>query len=496
MEVPRKKAKTCSNDTEDDGASTLTAAQQIAELQAELERCKRDKTATEERHNKAVQDLKALKASYSDALEWAYSVKSIPHGHWLAKSHTVEFAEPVEYADEIVRLLNAFKLDIKDLRMGTVGECFEVEFDLQDEVGRTVTAAHDDLLMPYWKELANALVHWSEYHAGEETLELSIAHIETPDAVLDVLRPAVKQSKVKSVCFTGVAPNQTWNLAEFVEDVIQTNHNVTEVELGYYIRFSTEEWMRICDAVKTRNAQQSSIMSYFGLRQCFAMGINTEVLKGVLACNIMEIHLGYNGMSSREASIIAEFLNSNPSLRLLSLEGNFFDDNEAAVLANSLSSNTHLRTLHVEKNEYIEEEGRLAFLRATFDVTSLASCGASNHTCNVYGLEQDISALNGYFESSVNKWEKIFAMLALSCEDSFINAALLSGVPASLMPALLDEADCQEEKGNSQITDLYLELTDTKRRQKHDVWDNLGNTKPLNCVYGLMRCWVVPSIFA
>ena len=52
MEDSRKKAKTCSDDTEDDGTTTLTAAQQIAELQAELERCKLEQNAMEQRHDR------------------------------------------------------------------------------------------------------------------------------------------------------------------------------------------------------------------------------------------------------------------------------------------------------------------------------------------------------------------------------------------------------------------------------------------------------------
>ena len=73
---------------------------------------------------------------------------------------------------------------------------------------------------------------------------------------------------------------------------------------------------------------------------------------------------------------------------------------------------------------------------------------------------------------------------------------LLEGVPTQLIPVLLDEAGYEVDKGSPQMTNLYLELTNATRCQKHDVWDNLGDTKTLNCVYELMRCWVFPSIFA
>ena len=113
-------------------------------------------------------------------------------------------------------------------------------------------------------------------------------------------------------------------------------------------------------------------------------------------------------------------------------------------------------------------------------------------------MEQDISVLNGYEVASWNKWTKIFAMLALSSKDQFMNTTLLRGVPAKLIPVLLDWASDHVKDGEDspQLTDLYLELSNTARRNKHDVWDNLGNTRTLNCVYELMRGWVVSLIFA
>ncbi|EJK75715.1 hypothetical protein THAOC_02558, partial [Thalassiosira oceanica] len=49
-----------------------------------------EKNAAELRHEQAVEDLKG---SYSDALEWAYSVKPIPREHWLEKGYTEEYAD-------------------------------------------------------------------------------------------------------------------------------------------------------------------------------------------------------------------------------------------------------------------------------------------------------------------------------------------------------------------------------------------------------------------
>ncbi|EJK77495.1 hypothetical protein THAOC_00670, partial [Thalassiosira oceanica] len=208
------------------------------------------------------------------------------------------------------------------------------------------------------------------------------------------------------------------------------------------------------------------------------------------------INLEGNGMSSNESPIIAEFLASNPPLASLLLKGNCFDDADAALLADSLSSNTTLKVLDFDENS-IKQEGRLAFLRAMFDVSSLAACASSNHTCRIKGLMPRISDLNNCLQEIYNKWGKIFGMLAFSSEDSFINMALLGGVPTSLMslmPALLYRAHDQDKESNSEVTDLYFELTNAKRCWKHVGWKYMKHTRSLSRVYGLVRGWVVPSM--
>ena len=259
MEAPRKKAKTRPDDSTKGGAQTTTTAeQQIAKLQAELERCKREKIEAEARHKQVVRNL-------SDALEWAYSVGTAPIDHWIEKGHTEEYADAMEV------LLDRFKFIVKELRTGTVGGRVSVSFYLEDEDGREIAADHDDALMPYWKEFANALVHWSEYHANGTTLNLSIRRIETPDAVLDVLHPAIKQSRVEYVGFVSDGSTKTWKLPEFIEDIIHTNHQVTEVGFNS-IGLSKKAWMMMCNAIRMRNAQRTHIMSVV-LQQCFVGGI-------------------------------------------------------------------------------------------------------------------------------------------------------------------------------------------------------------------------------
>ena len=518
MEAPNKRAKACPDGTADDGAAPSTAAKQIAELQAELDECRREKDAMEERHNQTVRDLirrhdqvvrdlageknsmeerhdqvvRDLKGSYSEALEWVYTLEPTDED-WRA----FEEGRSEEYANAMIILQQTFKHAIKKLRTGKVDGLLVLRFDLQDEGGDLVMADHHDQLMPYWMELAKAIIHWSEYHANGETLGLSIVRVQTPDVVLDVLHPAIKQSKVQYLGFISDGSPRTWKFARFMEDVIQSNHTLTQFGLCK-VMFSNEELKRIFNPIRIRNAEQSSTVQFFQFSYCFSSGINTEALKEILTTNTVQLDLAGNGMSSRESPIIAEFLDSNPPLARLGLNCNRFDDDDAALLADSLANNTNLRELFIGGNNFTEEGGRLALLRSIFDTTNLASCAASNHTCRVLGLDLATEQVNLDSHVDYNKWDKIFAMLALSSEDEFINTALLSGIPASLMSVLLKKANGQDQANReitSGITELYLELTGIKQSRKHIVWDNLGDSRPLNCVYELFQSLVVPSIY-
>ena len=270
-----------------------------AMLRARLAASEEEKSRSLEKHKLEVdalrRELKDLRGSYSGALKWAYTAKTTPREHWLEKGHSAE------HAGAMVKLQRRFMQTIKDLRTGTVGKRVDVRFILQDGEGNDITADHDDVLMPYWKELANAIRHWSEYHANDETLVFLIGLIETPDSVLDVLRPALKQSKVEYVGFHGDGTPKTWKLAKFIEDVVKTNLQVTRVSLAGII-LSTEKWKTICNAFRMRNAEQASAMQYFGLWKCFVDG-NTEVLKEILTSTTaagdkgMRVRLRGNEMS-------------------------------------------------------------------------------------------------------------------------------------------------------------------------------------------------------
>ena len=500
METSRKRSKTAGAPVESDDAAA--AATKIAELQAKLDASEKEKSLMQEKHKLEVNALKSKNDSHlrekkglKSALQWAYTIDNIPRQHWLDKGYSEESAYEMEkFLDNLMQIIQA-------LRMGTVNNRVDADLDVLDIWGERIRGRgdYDELLLPYWEEFSVALKFWSDFYPDEKYLEVWIRGIELPRAVLNILRPAFEQSRIKELFFSG--SRHPGDVAYFIKKVLQTNHSIIDINF-YDIMFAQEDVETICGAIESRNTG-GQFIKHVNLTACFVDGIENQTLRMILAsvntagAQGVSLCLDGNGMSSREAAVIAEFLSSNSNFKELDLSDNLFEDADAVLLANALSSNTNLRVLVLDNME-INGNGRLAFLRETFDVSSLVSCAAMNHTCRVDGLEEHISDLNSYKSASRNKWEKIFAMLALSSGDVFMNTTLLRGVPAKLIPVLLDWASDHVKDGEDspQLTDLYLELSNTARRNKHDVWDNLGNTRTLNCVYELMRGWVVSLIFA
>ena len=222
MEEPRKRARNAGND-EIAGAPAVTKARQssssgdasaatkIAELQVELDTLKQiHKVAVYDLNAKVASQLREIKGLNS-ALHWAYATERTTRQHWIERGHSED------YADAVINLLSRMKEIIENLRVGgkIKDEDIDINFDLLNEDGNCIHADHDELLVPYWKEFASGLRHWSEYHAGDKSLNVYIRCVEMPKVVLDILRPAFEQSRIKFVYFDTIC--HTGDMADFTK---------------------------------------------------------------------------------------------------------------------------------------------------------------------------------------------------------------------------------------------------------------------------------------
>ena len=144
-----------------------------------------------------------------------------------------------------------------------------------------------------------------------------------------------------------------------------------------------------------------------------------------------------NGIGSQGATAIASFISTNPVLKMLDVGDNNLGDTGVIMLSYALENNTNLEKIYLGNNN-ITRLGRQALIEVLFNASSLNACASSNHTCNIFGLEHDISPINRFDDPAVNIAMKIFTMLAGSTDKGeFFNLACLGDLSYKLIPHVL-----------------------------------------------------------
>ncbi|KAL7527644.1 hypothetical protein ACHAXR_002058 [Thalassiosira sp. AJA248-18] len=179
------------------------------------------------------------------------------------------------------------------------------------------------------------------------------------------------------------------------------------------------------------------------------------------SADLTSLHLRGNGLRSRAAVVIANFLASNPELSVLFLSNNELSDKDAALFAESLKSNTNLKRLFLKNNDF-SQSGVDILAEAVFDTTSLNSLFDGNNTCKIFGMPGD-----DRFKHTQFKHKRLQALCSQT-RDSCLNLHYLNDVPVELMPYVLSLI----QKSPPKYT-----------------------TAPLSVVFEAMRTWQLPLLY-
>ena len=120
---------------------------------------------------------------FVDERKQEYSAPDIPESHWDERGFDGEYIEWMGY------LLDKIKEATCELRSGR---------DIHNEwitVGNNdidIVLLHDDLLLPHWKELANAM---QLYRKGK--LKISISNLQLSTPVIVLLAPVLKHMPIE-----------------------------------------------------------------------------------------------------------------------------------------------------------------------------------------------------------------------------------------------------------------------------------------------------------
>ena len=337
--------------------------------------------------------------------------------------------------------------------------------------------AYDGAFLPHWKEFADAL---EEYQYALKCLpkdsasRLSLAYVELPKRVLDLLSNALESTHFKSISLQRNHFGRDG--IEFALNYIRNNPILEQFRLLSNPIDHKDDVIELCDIIRDHPSIHT-----IDLDSCCGEGINGyDVLCRVMAAGsrkLKSIDLCGSDISTGESTFISDFLSTNPILEKLVLEGNQLEDRDAKLIAGALKYNTNLRYLDITDNDNITDLGWVALYKAEFDSTSLNSTADSNHTCSIES--------NSIFNTKPNeggsllfgpreiRQRKIYSLLC-SRNREYSNVHDLDDVPVEFLPDMLNSIQ--------QYSECDLGGDDSSGEGDEDV-------EALSIVYELIRRW-------
>ena len=287
--------------------------------------------------------------------------------------------------------------------------------------------AYNESLHSRWMMLFYAMAgsnYWRSLH---------VENIGLPKSLLDGLASVLsKRRSYRSSGYFIHLCNCNLSQAEIgsVSSIIQQNNGLLKtltLERDAFNSMETANQLSL--AIQNRGEALTGIQ----IKNC-SLGNNTRVLSTMInACaNLQELCLGCNGIRSRGAAEVSDFIASNPILMKLDLSNNDLSDTDASLIANSLQSNTYLQELTLCGNK-ITRTGVNTLANVVFDTTTLNSLYDGNNTCKILIDDQH----DDRFEC-VSFMRKLYKVLVGYTGDGcLMNLHYLNDVPLEFMPDVM-----------------------------------------------------------
>ena len=288
-----------------------------------------------------------------DEQKWEYSAPDIPESHWDERGFDGEYIEWMGY------LLDKIKEATCELRSGR---------DMRDEwitVGNDdsdIVLLHDDLLLPHWEELANAMQLYQE----GKPLMLFINNTQLTPSVIDLLKSVLKHKPLDAI---GLRNNSFVNGRdgiEFAVDVMESNKTIEDFCWSSNAINSMEDARYLVEAVNSHPA-----INTVRLENCFGNDINGyDILCSLLAGdkNFTYIDLDNNNIRTGGSTEISDLIARNPPLKKLFVTNNNLNDEDVRLMSRALKHNTNLQFISLNRNN-ITDVGHNALCNAIYDHT-------------------------------------------------------------------------------------------------------------------------------
>jgi hypothetical protein len=323
---------------------------------------------------------------------------------------------------------------------------------------------HEPILDHCWDQLENEIDRNCRLDIVKDIRVINIENVEMKKerlaALVDIFRRGRANFSIVTIHFDNInlCEEGIISLSELVDvsselrNLIINHNRIDNMESAQYL---------------SRSLKSHACINYLVLSHC-DLG-TPEILLVILQSDVKHINLNNNNIDSLGAVKIAEYLESDPPIKLLSLHHNRLDDDAVILISQALRRNTNLKEIHLHTN-LLTPIGVKALLTCVFDNTSLNSISESNHTLtemNIFSVwaTKNLNDCIGRLLQS-NRTQKI--MLALQDKDSPLQ--YLANVPVELIPEVLV---------------FPLQRVGDQCQHKH-----------LNVVYSTMRLWNMPLLYS
>jgi len=295
---------------------------------------------------------------------WEYSVSDIHRGYWIDKGYSDD------YADDMEELIEDMKSLTHALRRG---QCNHIS--LGGHENGLLLDNDDDVLLPHWEELANAL---QLYQSTDVSKVFSIDAIQLTPSIMDLLEPALVGKLIECISFdNNELDDNVREGIEFAVKSIKSIRGLSEFNWSSNHISSQRDAQYLVDSVISHPS-----IDAIQFTDCFSGDVcGYDILCQLLASgNYKQIIFNHNFRGTGGRTEVPDYIATNPPLNKLLLSGNELNDDNIVLIVRSLKHNTNLRHLRLEHNN-ITEVGKAALIKVVYDTTSLNSMADCNHTC-------------------------------------------------------------------------------------------------------------------
>ena len=407
--------------------------------------------------------------------KWEYSVPDIPRSHWIEAGfdNDNEDDDYIECMEDFLKHIKRYTCNLRSAN----GYILSLGGDFNDVDDERVLL-HDDVLLPHWNELANALQLYQTLHSSTVISELDFYNVQLAPSVLGLLLPALRRNRVKHFILEKNDFANVHEGIEFVLDVIRGNQKMMGLKWINNRINNMEDAQLLIDAVSSHPS-----IDEFHLDSCFGGdGVNGyEVLQSILSeCNnFTTISVNRNSIRTGGGTEISDFILGNPPLMELSLKSNNLNDDDAILISRALKHNTNLKILNLSGNS-ITEVGNGALRKAVNGPTSLNTVSDSNHTCFIDGIDFGDSPKNYRHTARYNRSRKLYHLLSVRNREG-----------SNVRHLNLEFGDENDEDDDSiKLVPKVLESI-----HHYHYASLMGCAKPLSIIYEIMRSWKMPELY-